>query len=198
VRARPPVVGATSSQRPRHGQPARRGTPHILAPPGPAMAWLAATAQPPSPAMARLAATARPPAPASAACGHGAVRATPPSPRGGASALRGRAIPSTSVSARGPASLWPPLWRARPRPGLGVPQASSRSPGAAQRPRLVRPCPWRAARRGARLGPGATARPRHGSRRPRSASAARVAPAQLLAPLRVAQDWFVVRWIVAM
>jgi hypothetical protein len=37
----------------------------------------------------------------------------------------------------------------------------------------------------------ATARPRHGSRRPRSASAARVAPAQLLAPLLVAQDWFV-------
>jgi hypothetical protein len=40
-------------------------------------------------------------------------------------------------------------------------------------------------------------RTRHGSQRPRAASAARAAPAQLLAPLRVAQDWFVGEMVVA-
>jgi hypothetical protein len=29
--------------------------------------------------------------------------------------------PPCPIPARGPAPLWPPLWRARPRPGLGVP-----------------------------------------------------------------------------
>jgi hypothetical protein len=115
-----------------------------------------------------------------------------------------RSGPGWPAHARGAQHSAARLARARPRPGLSVPQPLARSPGSAQRPRLARPCPWRAARRGAagpRRGPAARAVqrggqmanllcawPRHGSRRPRSASAARVSPAQLFAPLSVGQD----------
>jgi hypothetical protein len=51
--------------------------------------------------------------------------------------------------AHDPTPLRPSLWRARPRPGPGVPPAPARSPGVEQRPRLARPCSWHAARRGA-------------------------------------------------
>eukprot|EP00267_Zea_mays_P054585 XP_020407831.1 atherin-like [Zea mays] len=119
-----------------------------------------------------------PPALANAARGHDAVRA-PPAP----------------VPARGPAP---------PRSGRRSSVRALAPASACPSPRLARPArrngpDWPVHARGAQLGAASLptrgpmanllcAQRRHGSRCPRSASAARVAPAQLLAPLRVGQD----------
>jgi hypothetical protein len=105
-----------------------------------------------------------------------------------------------------------PLRRRRGLPPAGRSRGSARRPGVSEPAQGARadrrggpacPSPRRAQARSpcsphllAPPGPAmarlvATARPRHGSRRPCSASAARVAPTQLLAPLLVVQDWFV-------
>jgi hypothetical protein len=149
------------------------------------------------------------------ACPVPGARRGPPARRGGAPARlcprRGFPRPdplgrrhTRACPRRGVRDALPRLWRG-PAPARSPSFTSAPAPSLptqwCTRSRLPRP--WRgqparwpdaACLRG---GPARPAQPRHGSRRPRATSAARAAPAQPLAPLRIAQDWFVVRWIVA-
>jgi hypothetical protein len=101
--------------------------------------------------------------------------------------------PRATARARGPGSARPAYAvarRSQPARRLGAPShgPATASPASSPRVRIAAEspscaawpvCSWLSQER-----------PRHSLRRPRSASVARAAPARLLAPLRVAQDWF--------